>query len=255
MNTDLDISSDNLNIDYNLIVFSTSQSVSIFLVGEKRVCKDTVCTQLNFIIFRLCMKNELCFFRCGYFHQKNASQAWLFWDGGDFVGKLCAPSFGASLFLWKFIKASGCVLAFAQSSAVVWESSVSTDFQVCLLTVVEIIEVLPTCRLQSGRGVNLQFSVPIVIGIEFNVKLAALSGLHKQTKEYILIIFHRIFRHFLFDIFHYDSGLNRIKLEVSCIITCRASRVRLGIHIGLYLTVSHCMMSVEGDLLFIKEVF
>ena len=71
MDTDLKISSDNLDIDDDLLRFCSCQCVPIFLVGHNSIRKHLIGAQLNLIVFRLRVQCELGFFFCCYFDEKD----------------------------------------------------------------------------------------------------------------------------------------------------------------------------------------
>ena len=141
MDPNFQIPSDNLDINDDFLLFCSSQSVPIFLVGHNSIRKHVIGTEFNLVVFGLRMQSKLgLLFGC-YFDEKDAFGTRLLGNGGHFIGNLRAGLFG----LLKTLKAVVYLLSFAEFCAVVWKSSVPANFKIGLLTVVKVVEILFSC--------------------------------------------------------------------------------------------------------------
>ena len=72
MDADLKIPSDNLDINDDFLIFCSSQSVPIFLVGHNSIRKHVIGTQFNLVVFGLRVQSKLSLLFGCYFDEENA---------------------------------------------------------------------------------------------------------------------------------------------------------------------------------------
>jgi hypothetical protein len=88
MNLYFKISTNNLNIDDNLLVFGSCQCVPILFIGFKNIIHDGIFNELNLCVLGLSMENNSWRFFWIDFDNQDATSTGFFTYFGDFISEL-----------------------------------------------------------------------------------------------------------------------------------------------------------------------
>lgn len=151
MYSNLQVATQNLNVDDDFFISCTCDCISILFVGRKRIRDHATGCELKLSEFGLRVQDYFSLLFDGEFDQEDALGTRFLRQCSHFIGYLSAflcP-------LGKIFKAfRHFVFRLAKFGVVVGETLVSCDLQVDFLTVVHVVEDFLAGSLEGGRRVN-----------------------------------------------------------------------------------------------------